>query len=279
MSAPPSTSSLEEARAHARSQAAASGATGATIPATAAVGLPPGVDRADVLRDEVVPVGGYTTITLPRGGHLLLADLGGDACVQVCAHVLDRPWERLNVADTVKVQWQAYLGTGSLLLSDMGRVLLTLVRDTSGRHDCLCGGSNRRANERRYGDGSLGGQAPSARDLLVVGAAKHGLDRADVASPVNLFKSVGVDPDGNLALDGAPRPDTLVELRAELDVLVLLAVTPHPLDDRTAYEGSPVRCTAWRHEPAADGENPVRTSTPERQRAFLNTDELVRSGR
>lgn len=279
MSALPSTSSLEAARAHARSQTAVSGTTGPTIPATAAADLPEGAHGADVLWDEVVPVGGYTTLLLPRGSHLLLADLGGDACAQLGAHVLGRPWERLNVADTVKVQWQAYLGTGSLLLSDMGRVLLTLLRDTSGRHDCLCGGSNRASNDRRYGDGSLGGPTPSARDLLVVGAAKHGLGRADVTTPVNLFKSVRVDRDGGLTLDGVPRPDTVVELRAELDVLVLLAVTPHPLDDRTTYQGSPVRCTAWRGEPAPDAEDPVRSSTPERQRAFLNTDELVRGGR
>lgn len=275
--AQPQTSTLEAARAHARSQVGSSGATGPAIPATAAVDLPAGVDPADVLWDEVVPVGGYTTLRLPRGSHVLLADLGGDACVQLVAHVLDRPWERLNVADTIKVQWQAYLGTGSLLLSDMGRVLLTLVRDTSERHDCLCGGSNRASNGLRYGDGWLGGPAPSARDLLVVGGAKHGLSRADVATPVNLFKSVRVDPDGGLALDGGIVPDTLVELRAELDVLVLLAVTPHPLDDRSGYEGSPVRCTAWRVEPAGD-DDVARSSTPERQRAFLNTDELVRGG-
>ena len=31
------------------------------------------------------------------------------------------------VADTVKVQWNAYLGAGSLLLSDMGRVLMRRI--------------------------------------------------------------------------------------------------------------------------------------------------------
>ena len=277
MSTPPSTSTLEAARQHARSQSSASAATAPTIPPGAAVDLPTGVDPARVLWDEVVPLGGYTTVLLPRGGHLLLADLGGDACVQLAAHVGGRPWERTNVADTVKVQWQAYLGAGSLLLSDMGRVLLTLLRDTSGRHDCLCGGSTRASNTARYGDGSLGGPAPSARDLLVVGAAKHGLGRADVAAPVNLFKSVRVGAAGDLALEEEAVPGAVVELRAEVDLLVLLAVTPHPLDERSTYEGSPVRCTAWRDEPAGP-DDPARASTPERTRAFLNTDVLVRSG-
>lgn len=276
MQGSPGTSTLEAARAHARSQVGAAVASGPTIPVTGATALPPGVEAADVLWDEVVPVGGYTTIVLPRGAHLLLVDEGGDACLQLTANVAARPWERLNVADTVKVQWQAYLGPGSLLLSDMGRVLLTLVQDTSARHDCLCGGSNRAGNDARYGDGSISGPAPSARDLLVVGAAKHGLGRKDVAPPLNLFKSVRVAADGGLSLDGAPRPGEVVELRAELDVVVLLAVTPHPLDDRPTYDGAPVRCTAWRSEPPGP-DDPARVTTPERERAFLNTDELVRS--
>lgn len=268
------TSTLEQARDHARAQKG-SDAPVATVPATAAVDLPPGVRADEVIWDEVVGVGGYASRVLPRGTHLLLTDVEGDACVQFLASVAARPWERLNVADTVKIQWQAYLGPGALLLSDMGRVLLSLVADSSARHDCLCGGSTRRANEIRYGDGSPAGATPAARDLLVLAAAKHGLGRADVATPVNLFKSVRVSPDGDLDLDGDPRPSTEVKLRAELDVVVLLANTPHPLDDRAGYEGSPVRATAWR-APLPDDDDPVRHASPERARAFLNTDELVR---
>lgn len=268
------TSTLEQARDHARAQKG-SDAPVATIPATAAVDLPPGVRADEVIWDEVVGVGGYASRVLPRGAHLLLTDVEGDACVQFLASVVARPWERLNVADTVKIQWQAYLGPGALLLSDMGRVLLSLVVDSSARHDCLCGGSTRRVNQDRYGDGSPAGPTPAARDLLVLAAAKHGLGRADVATPVNLFKSVRVAPDGALDLDGQPKPATEVELRAELDVVVLLANSPHPLDDRAGYEGSPVRATAWR-APLPDGDDPVRHASPERARAFLNTDELVR---
>ena len=270
------TSSLSGARAHARGQAVGAPAGGRTVPATAADDLPRGVDAADVVWDELLPLGGYAAQALARGDRLRLTDVGGDACVQLLVHVEDRPWERLNVADTVKVQWQAYLGPGALLLSDMGRALMTLVDDTSARHDALCGASNRAGNERRHGDGSAGGPTPSGRDLLVLGAAKSGLERRDVATPVNLFKSVRVADDGGLALDGAPRPGAHVELRAELGVVVLLAVTPHPLDDRDGYLGGPVRCTAWRAPVEPD--DPLRASTPERRRAFENTDELLRSG-
>jgi uncharacterized protein YcgI (DUF1989 family) len=158
----------------------------------------------------------------------------------------------------------------------MGRVLMTMVADTSGRHDCLCGCSNRRTNELRYGDGGIAGPTPNARDLLALAAAKHGLARRDVAPSINLFKSVRVDDDGSLHFAGAPAPapGAYVELRAEMRVVVLLSNTPHPLDERPAYAGSPVRATAWRGVPSSDGD-PLRTTTPERLRAFQNTDEFL----
>jgi urea carboxylase-associated protein 2 len=270
----PGTSTLEQARAHARAQAAAATGAGPTVPPTAATDLPGHVDPDVVIWDEVIDGGGYASRVLPRGTVVRITDVDGDACVQLLAHVVANPAERLNVADTVKVQWQAYLGRGSLLLSDMGRVLLTLIDDTSTRHDCLCGSSNRRTNDARYGDGSVWGASPNGRDLLALAAAKHDLGRVDLPPPMNLFKGVPVAGDGALGFDGEPRPGAYVELRAEVDVLLLLALTPHPLDPRDGYTVSPIRCTAWR---ASRPENdPWRSSTPERARAFENTDELLR---
>ena len=80
---------------------------------------------------------------------------------------------------------------------------------------------------------------------MLTGLAKLGLTRRDVAPTVNLFKSVRVDGSGALHLDGGLRPGTHVDLRAELDVLVTLANTPHPLDDRPGYHSSRVNCVAW----------------------------------
>jgi hypothetical protein len=102
---------------------------------------------------------------------------------------------------------------------------------------------------------------------------KHGLERRDVPPNVNLFKSVRVHDDGSLHLDGEPVPNTHVHLRAEQDVFVVVANVAHPLDDRTDA-GTPVRVTAWRAERPAD--DPFRHTTPERLRAFLNTEEIVR---
>jgi urea carboxylase-associated protein 2 len=262
------------ARDHARSMAGTEAEAMPTVPPSAARDLPAGVDAAAVLHDEVVAGGGYTSLALPRGARLRLTDLRGDACAGLLLHRRDRPAERLNVADTVKVQWQAYLGTGSLLLSDMGRVLAAVVADTSGHHDTFCGTSTRAANERRYGDGAPDGPFPNGRDHFGVALLKHGLERRDVAPNVNLFKGVRVQPDGRLAFQGGAVRGAHVEIRAELPLLVSLVNVPHPLDPRPAYEATPLRVTAWRGEPAAT-DDPWRTASPEATRAYLNTEREV----
>ncbi|MGD9696974.1 MAG: urea amidolyase associated protein UAAP1 [Thermoleophilia bacterium] len=269
------TSSTHGAREHARAQAGARAETQPTVPARDAIDLPPGVAADDVIWDELIGAGGYAAHRLPRGARLRLDDRAGDACAALVVHRADAPAERLNVADTVKVQWNAYLGRGSLLLSDMGRVLATLEDDTGGRHDALCGASTARSNAARYDDGGVSGPHPSQRDRLLLALAKHGLGRRDLPPSLTLFKGVMVRADGSLAFEGDPRPSH-VTLRAEMDLLVSVANAPHRLDPRAEYTCTPLRLTAWRGARTAE-DDPLRTSSPERLRAFQNTEELLAS--
>lgn len=271
----PPTATLAGARDHARSLAGAATDVGPTVPAASAHDVPTEAAGARILWAETIGTGDYASRRLPRGAVLRISDPLGDACVQLLVHNAQQTAERINVADTVKVQWQAYLGTGAVLLSDMGRVLMSIVADTSERHDCLCGASVRAANGRRYGDAWAGGSHPSGRDLLALGVAKFGLSRRDVAPSINLFKTVRVDDAGSLQLDGAPRPGTHVDLRAEMEVIVTLSNTPHPLDQHAEYVATPVRCIAWMPSAPPDGDVAFRTSSPERARAFENTDEYL----
>ncbi len=269
-----STATTWAARDHARAMGAERVRTQPTLPATDATDLPDEVDAADVVWDEMIAGGGYSSKALARGTHLMIEDTDGDGCVGLLVHRADQTAERLNIADTVKVQWQAYPTVGSLLLSDMGRVMMAIVADTSGRHDAFCGTTNRRTNEARYGDGEVDGPTPNGRDRFAVALIKHGLDRRDVAPNLNVFKGVTVGDDGTIVLDAVPAtPGARVVLRAEMDVLVTLVDVPHPLDDRSDYTVTPVRVLAWRGEPAAP-DDPIRNATPEGLRAYLNTEDV-----
>jgi urea carboxylase-associated protein 2 len=185
------------------------------------------------------------------------------------------PTERLNVADTVKVQWNAYLGAGKLLLSDMGRVLMSIEEDDAGTHDTFCGTSNPATNAR-YGDGSNAGPYPSGRDRFLLGVAKHGLQRRDVHPCVTLFKGTRIEADGSITPQVGPfEPGRTVVLRAEMDVIAVIANCPHVLDPRETYSVTPLRATAWRG-PVTTLDDPIRTATPEGLRAFQNAEDYLR---
>jgi urea carboxylase-associated protein 2 len=214
------------------------------IPAT-----PADVEPSRLVWAESVPAGSYATRVLGRGTRLRLIDPDGGACAHLLLFRSDAPWERLNVADTVKVPWQAYLGAGHPLLSDQGRVLATVVADSSGHHDALCG------------------MTDAGRANMLLAAIKHGLDIRDVAPSVSLFKGVRVGDDGTLGFTGSAGPGAAVDLLIHLPVVVALVNTAHPLDPDPELTGLDV--LAWRA-----GEQlttPVKDD-PEYLRALFNTE-------
>jgi urea carboxylase-associated protein 2 len=276
---PLDTSTTFSARDHARAQGARRVECQPTVPAADAVGVvdasgaPIAANR--LLWDDRIGPGGDSSRVLPRGATVRLTDLEGDACANLLVYNAAQPLERLNVADTVKVQWQAYLGPSSLLLSDMGRVLLSITSDTCGTHDALCGASTRLSNEQKYCSGGVHGAHPNARDRFAVALAKHGLARRDIVPNVNFFKGVRVEPDGSLTFVGdGSEPGAAVELRAELPVIVVVTNTPHVLDPRSTYDVTPLRITAWTDRPTTR-EDAAWSATPESERAFLQTEEFL----
>lgn len=238
--------------------------------------LPEGVPATDLVWEETIAAGGYATRRLSRGSRLRLIDLKGDACASLLIFNAEMPTERLNVADTVKVQWNAYLGAGKLLLSDMGRVLMSFVADDAETHDSFCGTSNAATNAAKYGDGSNSGPCPNGRDRFLLGVAKHGLQRRDVHPCVTLFKGTKIAADGAIVPQIGPfAPGRTVVLRAEMEVIVVIANCPHVLDPRAEWTVTPLRATAWRG-PVTPPDDPIRTATPEGLRAFENVEDYFR---
>jgi len=263
------------ARDHARAMAGTVVEAMPVLPPVAA-DLPQDVVADDLLWEETVAAGGYASRRLARGSRLRLIDLKGDACASLLIFNAAMPSERLNVADTVKVQWNAYLGAGKLLLSDMGRVLMSLLEDGAGTHDAFCGTSNAATNAAKYGEGRNSGAFPNGRDRFLLGAAKHGLQRRDVHPCINLFKGSRIAADGTITpLVGPFEPGRAVLLRAEMDVIVVIVNCPHVLDPRENWSVTPLRVSAWRG-PVAAADDPIRNATPEGLRAFQNVEDYFR---
>lgn len=263
------------ARDHARSMAGTVVEAMPVLPPVAS-DLPAGVSPDDLVWEETIAPGGYATRRLARGSRLRLIDTRGDACAALLLFNAEMPTERLNVADTVKVQWNAYLGAGKLLLSDMGRVLMSILDDDAATHDAFCGTSNAATNAAKYGEGSNSGPHPNGRDRFLLGAAKHGLQRRDVHPCINLFKGTKIAADGTIVPDIGPfAPGRSLTLRAEMELIVVIANVPHVLDPRETYTVTPLRATAWRG-PVTHEDDPIRNATPEGQRAFLNVEDYFR---
>ncbi len=229
-----------------------------------------------VLWDETIPGGAYWTRVVPRWSTLRVTDVAGTGGCALLAYNADAPSERYNAPDTTKVQNMVFLTTGWLLLSDLGRVLLSITDDTCGHHETLAGGTTAGTVAATYGSGSYldlrNGRHTNDRDNFVAALGRHGLDKRDLVPNVNLFSRVEVGGDGELIyVPGVARPGAWVDLRAEVNVLVAVSATPHVLDPSPTWAPGPVRLTVWR-SPAPPPGDLCRTRTDEARRAFDNTD-------
>lgn len=236
------------------------------------------IPRELILHSEKLPGGAYWHWVIKRGNTLRVTDLGISQGLSLICYNADNPIERLNVADTAKIQFNAFLRKGMVLYSDMGRVLFSITEDTSGSHDLVCGCSNAASNQSKYGIGSHNKFGESdynnSRDNFLKGLGKRGLTRKDLMPNVNLFSRVEILPDGGLRYAGGPKNSgCFVDLRAEMNVLVILSNCPHVLHPDRTYHPQPVQLTLWKSPPPAVDDE-CRTANPEVVRAFINTDSL-----
>lgn len=175
--------------------------------------------------------------------------------------------ERLNCADTAKIQWSATLSKGRVILTDMGRVFLSLIEDTSGAHDLLMGGSTPASVLAAHGEPSR-----NTQENFLAAASKLGLGLRDIPACVTFFAPVSLDAQGRFVWNGARKKvGDFVDLRAEMDLAVVLSNCAHPLDPARPDAGGPV--TVIRHRAALPRpDDPCRTMSPEIVRAFAFTD-------
>lgn len=232
--------------------------------------------ESTVLHTEVLPGGATWSHVLKRGTALRMSDSEGGANVAAYFLNFELPAERFNLPDTLKAQHTARLTKGHVLFSDMGRILCSIVEDTAGWHDPLAGLSNAALIEKKYGKASYqqfqNRWYQNARDGLSMELGKYGLGPRDLHATVNFFSKVTVDDEGDLHYcpDNSP-PGSYVELRAEMNVLVLLNSCPHPMDPGVGYQPKQVTLSIVRVPPPRP-DDICKVSCRENMRGFLLTD-------
>lgn len=240
-----------------------------------------GDDRAHGRTDELriaLRGGQMWSRVLRRGQLLTLIDIEGGATPAALFYNAAQPLERYNMADTLKAQHTARLTRGHVLYSDMGRVLMSIVDDTAGWHDTFTGHLDRASSERKFGRGSF--QAlrndfhRDTRSNFLIELGKHGLGKRDLVPNVNFFTEVAVDGDGNLHFVPAHEAGRQVVLRAEMDVLVVLSNTPHPLEPTTRYAPKPLALSIRQGPLWIPLDDACRTSCEQNARGFELTEDF-----
>lgn len=237
------------------------------------------MSEQSLLFEEHLPGGGLWSWILRRHMTLRLTDLEGGANVGLMAYNAVAPLDRLNLPDTLKAQYTAKLTRGHVLMSDMGRALLSITEDTCGWHDPLGGHGNAALVKEKYGERNYqearNDWYRNAHDNFLVELGKHGLGKRDMIANVNFFSRVNVDADGGMkyVINNSKEGDT-VDLRAEMDILVVLTTCQHPLDPASSYTPRPVRLSVLKTPPPGQDDF-CRNFREENQRSFTLTERYL----
>ena len=224
----------------------------------------PAAPIGDPIHIETIPGGWYWSTSLKAGESIRIAQEQGPSAVSMIAWSAADTSERLNLPDTVKVQWTTAIAKGRVLFTDMGRVLFSVTEAASTAHDGLVGGATAASNAAKYN-----GDYRNTRDNFILVAGKLGLDRRDIPSAMTFFAPLRVDADGKFTWREELRiADDYVDLRAELDLIAAFSNCPHPLDPNPDYAPRPVTVTRFRAPIAAD--DLCRTATAEAVRGYEN---------
>lgn len=219
---------------------------------------------------------------ISRGKRLRLTDLEGGANVGMLLYNSQERTERYNMPDTLKGQHIFYLRAPYGLHSDMGRLLASITHDDVGWHDTVCGHSDAAHVLKKYGahdyQTARNDWHRNAHDGFLIELAKWGLGKKDLVPNLNFFSKVTADDAGRLTfIPGNSKPGDVLELRFEMDTLVVLNTCQHPLDPDPTYRQRHVKLEIFSGEPASP-EDPSLTIRPENFRAWENnqTDHALR---
>jgi urea carboxylase-associated protein 1 len=201
-------------------------------------------DPAEAICDVTVPALAPWSQIVRRGETLRIVDLEGQQAVDTLFYNAHDYAERYSAQDTIRAQGSAYLGIGSKLMANTGRLLATIVVDTSGRHDTSAGACSCEANTVRFGHHTQYEHA--CRENFLLEISKYGMTKRDIVPNINFFMNVPILPDGSLSIvDGESVPGDYVEIIAEMDVLCVISNCPQINNPCNGFNPTPIRVLIW----------------------------------
>ena len=194
---------------------------------------------------HIIPAGEPWVGEVKAGQTVRLLDLEGNQAVDTLFYGVANPKERYDPQRTLRRQANVYLTTGSVLYSNLGRPMLTIVADTCGRHDTLGGACAQESNTVRDALDKL--HMHACPDNFLCGCLHDGrLANGDIGANINFFMNVPVTPEGGLTFeDGISGAGKYVELRAEMDVIVLISNCPQLNNPCNGYNPTPAEVLVW----------------------------------
>lgn len=198
----------------------------------------------DAVADVIVYAGDGKMLPLKKGQILRLIDVEGNQSGDVQIYNANNTAERYSAQNTITAQANTMIELGTVILSNDGNPMLTVVEDTCGEHDTLGSGCSAEGNVVRYTDKTR--YMHSCRDTFVRTLENFDMAKRDQVCNLNFFTKVILDDKGRLEFaDGISGPGKYIELRAEMDVLFLLsdcAQLNNPCND---YNPTPIRMVVF----------------------------------
>jgi urea carboxylase-associated protein 1 len=193
-----------------------------------------------IIHDEVVPARAPWHHLVKKGETLRIVDLEGNQAVDFLLYAAHDDAERYSAQDTIAAQGNVYLNTGTQLLSNEGRVMMTIGSTSVARHDTIGGACSCESNTLRYGHHTKAQHA--CVDNFLLANADYGRTKRDMVSNINFFMNVPVEADGSLGIvDGISAPGLHVDLVADMDVVVVVSNCPQINNPCNGFNPTAVR--------------------------------------
>jgi hypothetical protein len=230
-----------------------------------------------VVLNEILPSSVKWSKIIKRGQTIQLKALDENASLSAMFYNASNVYERFNSADTVKIQWNAFLNKNKVLFSEMGRVLFAITQDsTDGLFDTLGGISNPRIIKENFKENATYESCRNAyyksdRENFLIELGKYGMGKKDMIPALNLFRKVDVKEGYKLELNPrCAKKGDVIELTALMDVLLILSNTPHSMDKTGVYNPSDIEISIF--ESVSFKDEDYIDFSDEAKRGFINTN-------